>query len=67
MQKGNNVFIMLCSFHKPEPEHPFHQWTRPRNLPDPNELELDYDMYWRLQRETANERLKAIFGQVAEV
>ena len=62
-QSGKNVFILICSFHKPEPEHPFHQWTKPIDAPDPDTLEMDYDMWARLRREATDERLIRILEQ----
>ncbi|KLO17027.1 Thioesterase/thiol ester dehydrase-isomerase [Schizopora paradoxa] len=40
-QKGKVIFIMICSFHRPEPEHPFHHWPMPKDVPPAEKLELD--------------------------
>ena len=68
VQRGNVIFIMLCSFHKPEPGHPMHQWPMPVNVPPPDELELDVDWYIRLANtQGISARLKGLLLEIAEV
>lgn len=62
VQKGNTVFILMCSFHKPEPEHPFHQWSMPSNIPKPNEVEIDYEFYRRMYEMETNDEVKESLG-----
>ncbi|KAL5534390.1 hypothetical protein ACEPAG_852 [Sanghuangporus baumii] len=65
VQKGNTVFILMCSFHKPEPEHPFHQWDVPSVIPKPNEVEIDYDFYRRMRNlDTTSDRAKEILDHI---
>ncbi|EJD04105.1 Thioesterase/thiol ester dehydrase-isomerase [Fomitiporia mediterranea MF3/22] len=68
VQKGRAVFIMMCSFHKPEPEHPFHQWQIPSNVPKPSEVEIDYDFYIRMRQlsETSERAKKILDGIIQE-
>ncbi|KAF8078267.1 HotDog domain-containing protein [Lyophyllum atratum] len=40
VQSGRTVFVLMCSFQKPEPWQPFHQWPMP-NVPSPDECELE--------------------------
>ncbi|TFK41346.1 thioesterase-like superfamily-domain-containing protein [Crucibulum laeve] len=44
VQNGQIIFVMLCSFQKPEPWQPSHQWPMP-NAPTPEACELDEVMY----------------------
>lgn len=59
---------MMCSFHRPEPEHPIHQWTIPSFAPKPNEVEIDTDFYrrWRDTNGTS-ERMKEILEGYVQV
>jgi acyl-CoA thioesterase II len=41
VQEGNVVFILLCSFQKPEPWQPAQQWKMPLNVPPPDDCELE--------------------------
>lgn len=50
VQNGNTIFFLLCSFHKPEPWQPSHQWPMP-NVPKPDDCELEELRY---EREIAN-------------
>ncbi|KAE9410754.1 hypothetical protein BT96DRAFT_961505 [Gymnopus androsaceus JB14] len=43
IQKGSLIFILTCSFQKPEPWQPQQQWVMP-DVPGPDECELDEDM-----------------------
>jgi len=46
IQTGNIIFTMTCSFQKPEPWQPSHQWPMP-NVPPPEECLLEEE--WLLQ------------------
>lgn len=48
VQNGATIFILMCSFHKPEPWQPSHQWPMPLNVPTPEECDLDEVMLARL-------------------
>jgi len=39
-QNGRIIFLLVCSFQKPEPEQPSYQWPMPPNVPDPDNCEL---------------------------
>ena len=58
----------MCSFHKPEPEHPFAQWQMPANAPKPEDLELDLDfLRRRLQTENLSDEVKKVTEDVIKV
>jgi len=40
LQNGRTIFLMVCSFHKPEPWQPSHQWKMP-DVPPPEQCESD--------------------------
>lgn len=68
VQRGKIIFILMCSFHKPEPEHPIAQWQMPADAPMPEELELDIDFYRRrLLSENPSEAEKSVFELVIRV
>ncbi|KAF9014982.1 thioesterase-like superfamily-domain-containing protein [Cyathus striatus] len=46
-QKGRIIFVMLCSFQKPEPWQPSYQWPMPK-VPSPGECELEEARYTRV-------------------
>jgi len=46
-QNGRIVFIMMCSFHRPELQHPSHQWPMPLDVPSPDDVESDVSFYNR--------------------
>ncbi|KZT53267.1 Thioesterase/thiol ester dehydrase-isomerase [Calocera cornea HHB12733] len=45
VQKGNCIFAMTCSFHRPEPHQPTHQWPMPTDLPHPDDCPLQEEVY----------------------
>ncbi|KAF9535520.1 thioesterase-like superfamily-domain-containing protein [Crepidotus variabilis] len=47
VQNGHNIFIMVCSFHKPEPWQPSLQWRMPE-VPPPDQCEDEVDLFTRL-------------------
>jgi len=53
LQNGRTIFIMLCSFHKPEPWQPSYQWKMP-DVPPPEQCESEQEMYRRLIRKNSN-------------
>ncbi|CAA7258809.1 unnamed protein product [Cyclocybe aegerita] len=47
VQNGRIIFIMLCSFQKPEPWQPTHQWSMP-DVPAPEQCEDEEAVYMRI-------------------
>ncbi|TFK76835.1 Thioesterase/thiol ester dehydrase-isomerase [Pluteus cervinus] len=47
IQNGQTIFIMMCSFQKPEPWQPSYQWPMPE-VPPPESCEREEDRYLRL-------------------
>ncbi|KAJ3936657.1 MAG: hypothetical protein NXY57DRAFT_1045985 [Lentinula lateritia] len=69
IQKGALIFIMTCSFQKPEPWQPQKQWVIP-DVPPPEQCELEEYIYDRYRREgyqgkPLSEKLDAYFGDWA--
>lgn len=44
IQNGRIVFVMMCSFQKPETWQPGHQWPMP-TVPQPEECQLEESQY----------------------
>jgi acyl-CoA thioesterase 8 len=44
IQNGRIVFVMMCSFHKPETWQPGHQWPMP-TVPSPEKCQLEESLY----------------------
>lgn len=42
VQNGRTVFVMLCSFQKPELDQPTYQWAMPLNVPRPEDCEFSH-------------------------
>ncbi|KZT06361.1 DNA repair protein [Laetiporus sulphureus 93-53] len=58
-QRGRTVFVMLCSFQRPEPGQPFHQQPMPPNVPSPDACDDVEGYYERMLRyEGLEPRLK---------
>lgn len=64
-QNGKIVFILLCSFQKPEPWQPEHQWPMP-SVPAPEECELEEDRYLKDANGASNEKVKNILLEYRE-
>jgi len=61
IQNGHIIFVMLCSFQKPEPWQPVHQWTMPQ-VPSPEQCEDAEAMYARaIQNFKSNPKVVRIF------
>ena len=61
IQNGHIIFIMLCSFQKPEPWQPVHQWTMPQ-VPTPEQCEDSEVVYARVIKDSKqNPDLMRIF------
>ena len=52
LQNGCTIFLMVCSFHKPEPWQPSHQWKMP-DVPPPEQCEDDEEMLRRFIRDNS--------------
>ncbi|KAF5377598.1 hypothetical protein D9615_005160 [Tricholomella constricta] len=44
VQNGRTIFVLMCSFQKPEPWQPSHQWPMPK-VPSPENCELEETRY----------------------
>ncbi|KAG7099047.1 hypothetical protein E1B28_000923 [Marasmius oreades] len=51
IQRGNIIFVLMCSFQKPEPWQPSYQWVMP-TVPSSDECELEEDRFLRYSKET---------------
>jgi len=61
IQNGSIIFMMLCSFQKPEPWQPTHQWPMPAGVPPPEECEDHEQRYARVIADPkSSERAKAL-------
>ncbi|KAI0828373.1 hypothetical protein BC628DRAFT_1409414 [Trametes gibbosa] len=58
VQRGRTIFIMLCSFQRPEPRQPTFQLLIPPNVPSPDACESIELTYERLFKETTDKRVK---------
>lgn len=92
VQNGKIVFIMMCSFHRPEPQHPMvrlaailtrpavlsssfvsaflqkHQWSMPKGVPPPEQIESDIEYYSRLAHgEGISAKAKVILQEMIAV
>ena len=45
IQNANTVLLLTCSFQKPEVSSFSHQWQMPPNVPPPEALQDDSDLY----------------------
>jgi len=67
IQNGRIIFVLICSFQKPEPWQPSHQWPIPA-VPTPEECELEEVRYHRLSLdESINPRLKKVYQEFVAV
>ena len=66
-KKGNIIFVLMCSFQKPEPWQPSHQWTMP-TVPPPEDCLLEEDLMLReSEQEGLHPKIKHILATFAEV
>jgi len=64
VQNGQTVFVMMCSFQKPEPWQPSYQWPMP-TVPAPEECELEEVRYNHLlQSEEVSSGLKKVYSSI---
>lgn len=65
IQNGRVIFVMLCSFQKPEPWQPGHQSPMP-SVKAPEECESDEDRYLRMaQKEGTHPKVVEVYKQMA--
>ncbi|KAI3622308.1 acyl-coenzyme a thioesterase 8 [Moniliophthora roreri] len=65
VQNGKIIFVLMCSFQKPEPWQPSYQWTMPK-VPSPDECELEEDRYAKLMEDpNVAGDIKKIFKEYA--
>jgi acyl-CoA thioesterase II len=67
VQNGKVIFVLMCSFHKPEPYQPSHAWPMPPNVPSPEECELQ-EIIWAREaiRQDLDERTKRVYQMFIE-
>ncbi len=58
VQRGRTIFIMLCSFQRPEPRQCTLQLPMPPNVPPPDACEGIEVNYERLFKETSDPKVK---------
>ncbi|KAI0639149.1 thioesterase-like superfamily-domain-containing protein [Trametes polyzona] len=58
VQRGRTIFIMLCSFQRPEPRQPTFQLPMPPDVPAPDACEGIEVIYERLFKETTDSKVK---------
>ncbi|KAF9459455.1 HotDog domain-containing protein [Collybia nuda] len=64
VQNGHTIFVMMCSFQKPEPWQPSHQWPMPA-VPIPEDCELEETRYLRhLQSDSPSESLSRLYSDI---
>ncbi|KIY61740.1 Thioesterase/thiol ester dehydrase-isomerase [Cylindrobasidium torrendii FP15055 ss-10] len=67
IQNGAIIFVLLCSFQKPEPWQPEMQWQMPSGVPMPDECSLEEDIFLAdSKRPGIDPRLKYFFETYAE-
>jgi len=63
IQNGHIIFIMLCSFQRPEPWQPVHQWTMPQ-VPSPEQCEDEEAVYaLAIQNAKSNPKIMRILQE----
>lgn len=67
-QRGRTVFVMLCSFQRPEPRQPSYQWPMPPNVPSPDACEY-VEAYWErvLRQDCVNPKVMEYAAEYVEV
>lgn len=67
VQNGRTIFVLMCSFQKPEPWQPSHQWSMP-TVPSPEDCELEETKYSRLlQSDEGSPRLRNVYRDIINV
>ncbi|KAJ7225829.1 thioesterase-like superfamily-domain-containing protein [Mycena pura] len=66
LQNGRAVFMMMCSFHKPEPWQPTGQWRMPLGVPPPEACPLEEDRYDELlKQEGLHPKIQLVYREFA--
>ncbi|KAL7285717.1 hypothetical protein ACG7TL_000822 [Trametes sanguinea] len=66
VQRGRTIFLLLCSFQRPEPRQPTFQLPMPPNVPSPDACEGIELIYERLFKETNDAKVKEFCLTVLE-
>ncbi|KAJ7071303.1 thioesterase-like superfamily-domain-containing protein [Mycena amicta] len=62
LQNGKCVFMIMCSYQKPEPWQPVGQWSMPPHVPPPEACQLEEDRYGvLLQNADLHPKIKEIY------
>ncbi|KAK7058296.1 acyl-CoA thioesterase [Paramarasmius palmivorus] len=65
VQNGKIIFVLMCSFQKPETWQPSYQWKMPK-VPSPDECEMDEDRYDRIRQDpNLDTHIRKIFEEYA--
>ena len=67
VQGGKTVFIMVCSYQKPEPWQPSYRSPMPQNVPSPEECIDEAALYRERASTTNSEKLESMWTTRAEV
>ncbi|KAF8922287.1 thioesterase-like superfamily-domain-containing protein [Mucidula mucida] len=66
VQKGSIIFVLICSFQKPEPWQPSHQWSMP-SVPKPEQCSFEEELITQASEDTQiHPRLRRILKTFAE-
>ncbi|KAJ7597622.1 HotDog domain-containing protein [Mycena floridula] len=65
VQNGAIIFILMCSFQKPEPWQPSCQWKMPI-VPSPEDCELEEDVYRRTIQQAEHPEVKRYLEEYIE-
>jgi acyl-CoA thioesterase len=67
VQNGKIIFMLLCSFQRPEPWQPSHQLSMPPNVPLPDACELEEERMWKLANDPATPERRQVWTDYAAV
>lgn len=67
VQKGKTIFIMVCSYQRPEPWQPSYRSPMPPNVPSPEECKDDTAFYRERAAAADSEYMRNIWTTGAEV
>ena len=68
VQNGRTVFVMLCSFQKPELDQPNYQWTMPLNVPRPENCNYSYARALKTTQDpNVHEEVKSYLSEYVQV
>jgi len=68
VQNGRIIFMLLCSYQRPEPWQPSYQWPAPTDVPAPEECDMLAQRYINFAKEPGmHPRRRAVLLNLAEV